>query len=49
MPKPRKNEKRKDYVERFCDDSRMKRKYRKRDQRCAIAYKEWRQHKNKKK
>ena len=48
MPKPRKNEKRSDYISRFITDDRMEEKYPDRKQRLAIAYSEWRKHRKNK-
>ncbi len=48
MPKPKKNEKRSEYVSRFMSNDNMKKEYPKQDQRVAVAYNKWRKHKRKK-
>jgi len=45
LPKPKKNEKRSEYVSRFMSNDRMKEEYPSQDQRTAVAYSKWRKSK----
>jgi len=45
-PKPKKNEKRKEYVSRFVSNDAMQQEYPDKDQRLAVAYSKWRSHKH---
>ncbi len=47
MPKPRKNEKRQEYISRFMSNDAMQKEYPKQDRRSAVAYSTWRKHKKK--
>jgi len=40
--KPKKYEKRNDFIKRFIKDKRMSKEYRDREQRLAVAYSTWR-------
>lgn len=41
LPKPRKKEKRKDFLKRCMSSKTMKREFKKNEQRVAVCYKQW--------
>jgi len=42
LPKPKKGEKRKDFISRCMSSAVMKKEYPKTDQRAAVCYSQWR-------
>jgi len=42
LPKPKKTDKRKDFVERFMKSKSAKKEFKKTDQRLAVAFSKWR-------
>jgi len=46
IPKPEKNEKQADFIKRCVTDKVMETEYKKKDQRLAICYNQWRNHRN---